>query len=174
MGIIVFFVLFADLAESRAIDLKCRRETARKLLKCREPEPDISYYQGNRHDSFLLLLPELPQTRDIRYSTNIQRTKIQGKYGFDQCAWQPGSQYNSTCPHHYVINYDKNRRPKTLVEAKCNCNLSTPCLGGAETSRCVPIKYYISVLRKDGCAGGVYTYTPTTESINVGCTCAYP
>ena len=38
----------------------------------------------------------------------------------------------------------------------------------------MPVKYYINVLRKNKCEGGVYAYVPTVEAIAVGCTCSYP
>ena len=69
---------------------------------------------------------------------------------------------------------DENRRPKKLFEAKCNCDKNTPCLNGDSASRCLPVKYYINVLRKNKCEGGVYSYVPIIEAITVGCTCSYP
>ena len=149
----------------------CSEEPVFRRHCWRPSRQDNPCVLGDQHDSFLMENPEdhVPTADVIDYSA-IHYSR---RTGNDQCAWQTGSGYISSCPHHYVLNYDANRRPKKLVEAKCNCDKNTPCLNGTETSRCVPVKYYITVLRKNGCSGNTTTYTKAVEPITVGCTCAY-
>ena len=117
-------------------------------------------------------------TYDVEEYINVRRVTVTSNVDptHKQCTWQTGSSYSSTCPHHYVINYDPNRQPKRILEAKCNCNENMRCLNGRRGSRCVPVKYYINVIRKSGCErpGNVFTYSHVVEAITVGCTCAYP
>ena len=143
----------------------CHREPVFRRHCWRPSRQDNPSVLGDRHDSFLMENPEdhVPTADVIDYSDIYYSRRT----GNDQCAWQTGSGYISSCPHHYVLNYDENRRPKELVEAKCNCVNSTV------SSRCVPVKYYITVLRKNGCSGNTFTYTEAVEPITVGCTCAY-
>ena len=138
---IVFLLMLADKSTCRNTHRRCSRGTNHQRRHCRELELNDPCETGTGHDSYLMLQREVPQTCDVMYYTNVQRTTIEGNFGFDQCAWQTGNKYSSTCPHHYVINHDENRRPKTLIEAKCNCDQNSPCLNGTDTSRCVPIKY---------------------------------
>lgn len=94
----------------------------------------------------------------------------------DRCTWQNGLMYNTTCPHHFIKNTDKNRIPEIIIEARCNCNEIQTCLDGIPGSRCKPVKYFIPVLRYNGrrhkC--DAFRYTQTVEEITVGCTCTYP
>ena len=139
---------------------------------CREPKlPKIT---SQVHESFLMMEEHYEPTVDVQAFVNIRRTPISGSDGSDQCSWQSQSKYNSSCPYHYVINNDPNRRPQSLLEVKCNCNENSPCLNGGEGSRCVPVRYFINVWRKTGCDGVHFTYTRTVEQITVGCTCIYP
>ena len=116
---------------------------------------------------------------DIERFKNVKLTKLE-RYGdsehADKCTWQSGIMYNSTCPHHYVLNTDSNRKPETIIEVRCNCKEHQPCLDGIEGSRCMPVKYFIPVLRYNGhrhkCAA--FRYSQTTEEITVGCTCTHP
>ena len=80
--------------------------------------------------------------------------------------------YRSTCPWHYVLNTDVNRKPMELVEARCEyqcCNKRNTC--SISDSKCKPIMYYIPVLRRSGCRNGVYTYVQVNEALAAGCTC---
>lgn len=161
------------------VDISHARATRHILTHgswCREPE--IAYHcldidVDEPHDSFLMKEGHITQAYDVQEYVNIYRISTARTTDSHQCKWQRGQRYNSTCPHHYVINHDKNRRPKTLLEAKCNCNENMPCLDGLAGSRCEPVKYFLTVLRKNGCHNGSYTYTKSIESITVGCTCAY-
>ena len=143
--------------------------------RCREPKLEDNCVSNSPiHESFLMMEQEYVPRNDINAFVNIRRKALTSHDGVEQCTWQNGNSVNSTCPHHYVINYDPNRRPKRLLEAECNCNKNMPCLNGDRESRCVPIQYYIEVLRKTGCDGRHFIYTRTVEPITVGCTCAYP
>ena len=154
-------------------------ETAnsRATKQCKEPK-DLGRScvdASSAHESFNMI--ELNSiTNDVKAFIDIRRTSLARDAYSEQCAWQTGNgnSYNSSCPHHYVMNEDPNRRPKVLLEAKCNCDESQPCLNGQPGTRCMPVKYYINVLRKNGCDGSSFTYTQTVEPITVGCTCAYP
>ena len=176
---IVLFIIFRMILEELWILAYCilsivQLSLGRATHRCREPQLDNNCLNdGPFHESFLMMEPEVTLTYDVESFVNIQRTKIEGSPGYDQCAWQTGRGHNLTCPHHYVVNYDPNRRPKTLMEAKCNCSENMRCLNGGERSRCVPIKYFIYVMRKNGCHKGLYTYRQTVEPITVGCTCAH-
>lgn len=79
----------------------------------------------------------------------------------------------STCSWRYVLNRDVNRRPESLIEAKCNCTPHRRCISGAVNSRCEPVKFNMPVLRKYACdvTTGTYLYKQTMERITVGCTC---
>ena len=168
--LVLFILTLADMLAGGTTHNTCHREPTFRKRCWRPAVQDNPCVLSTRHDSYLMLEPEIPQTPDVIFYKDISYTKITGN---DQCAWQTGSDYSSTCPHHYVMNYDENRRPKKLIEAKCNCDQNTPCLNGTETFRCMPVKYNITVLRKNGCSGGIHTYTTAIESITVGCTCAY-
>ena len=148
---------------------------SRSFRRCIEPELDYrsSMNREPLHESFLMMEPAVSMTYDVEAFVNIRRTELDGELGYDQCTWQTGYRYNSTCPHHYVINFDPNRRPERLLEVKCNCGKNQRCLNGAEGSWCAPITYSMYVLRKNGCDHGVYTYTQTVEQITVGCTCVH-
>ena len=119
------------------------------------------------------------QRHDVAKFKDVKINKLE-RYGdsenSDKCTWQSGNMYNSTCPHHYVLNTDRRRKPSTIIEARCNCNEDQPCLDGVEGSRCRPVKYFIPVLRYNGhrhkCAA--FRYSETLEEITVGCTCTYP
>lgn len=141
---------------------------------CTEPQIEESCINNGRsHESFLMLQPTYSYN-GIQHYINIHRFPRDREHRLRRCAWQEGNAYNSTCPHHWVLNLDRNRKPERLLEAKCNCNAHMPCLDGISGSRCVPVKYYIYVLRKNGCNGTHYEYVQTVEPITVGCTCSYP
>ena len=141
---------------------------------CIEPQiEETCIDSGQSHESFLMLQPTYIHN-DIQHYINIHRIALDGEQRLRRCEWQEGTTYNSTCPHHWVLNRDTNRKPERLLEAKCNCNAHMPCLDGISGSRCVPVKYYIYVLRKNGCNGTHYEYVQTVEPITVGCTCSYP
>ena len=113
---------------------------------------------------------------DVERFKNIEISTLQRYMYDDRCMWQSGNMYNSTCPHHYVLNRDSNRKPEIIIEAGCNCHKNQPCLDGIEGSQCMPVKYFAPVLRYNGhrhkCA--TFRYSQTIEEITVGCTCTYP
>ena len=163
---LMLFVQIVVVLSFRENRQTCHREPLFRRRCWRPNRQDNPSVLGALHDSFLMLNPEnQASTSDV-----AKYTKINGN---DQCAWQTGGRYSSSCPHHFMLNFNENRRPKVLIEAKCNCDENTPCLNGTKASRCVPLKYYITVLRKNGCSGDTSTYTKAVEPITVGCTCAY-
>ena len=152
-----------------------RISSARAIRQCKEPIlKETCTKTWDTHESFLMIDLERMPTYDVKAFVNIKTTKILRNSGDDQCMWQTESRHNSTCSHHYIINYDPNRRPTTIFEARCNCNETMRCLDGDQGSRCVPIIYYTHVLRKSGCDGKHFTYKQIVEPVTVGCTCAYP
>lgn len=168
--LLISILAVADVSHGRP-----RRRRSTHHSHCREPKlDDDCLNSGDIHDSFLMMERNIERSYDVEEYVNIHRTPYGRTTGSDHCTWQNGNRYNSSCPHHYVTNYDENRRPERLLEAKCNCDETMPCLDGVVGSRCIPVKYYLTVLRKNGCHRGSYTYTKTIESITVGCTCAYP
>ncbi|KAK7487822.1 hypothetical protein BaRGS_00020963 [Batillaria attramentaria] len=86
------------------------------------------------------------------------------------------------CPMTYVINYDANRVPRTLMEANCTCSecqglTPTPTQGTRPTPSilgCEPINFYTKVLRKQGCNNHVAVYVEVWEPVTVGCACRKP
>ncbi|KAH3817046.1 hypothetical protein DPMN_118574 [Dreissena polymorpha] len=78
------------------------------------------------------------------------------------------SKTGTSCPWHFVLNYNKRRMPQVLVEAKYNCK---HCIEGGKTTRCVGIKFYHKVLFPDRCTSGEYRCTEALEGVSVGCTC---
>ncbi|PVD32982.1 hypothetical protein C0Q70_08430 [Pomacea canaliculata] len=71
------------------------------------------------------------------------------------------------CPVTWVFNYDSDRFPDTLVEARCK-----RCERGSMTGfTCRPVYYYTKVLRKGNCdrETGVYSYEPVYEQVSISC-----
>jgi len=144
---------------------------------CSEPSDDMLRIDGDDdiHESFLLLNSHQHRhTLDFRSFKNVQRTYING----DNTTCRADSKGatvsdTSVCRWHYVLNFDVNRRPQSLIEARCNCK-HHQCAGSLPGSRCVPVFYYARVLRKAGCdvSTRTFVYRHTTEPIAVGCTCA--
>lgn len=106
--------------------------------------------------------------------TRLNSSTQQQQFATNSCS------VKSTCPWHYVRNFDPNRRPKTLIEAQCStscCERSThTCCSlndGPGCSRCQPIHYYVHVLRRTGCdvRTRTYIYETKLERILAGCTC---
>ena len=165
----------------------------RREQRCREPVLERYQHFPQEHESFQMLRNNCQNklierciysptnksvTKDVDAFIKIRNWSLPSNINgpaHKQCTWQTGNGYLSMCPHHYVINYDTNRRPKRILEAKCNCNLEKRCLNGNKHSRCVPVKYYTNVLRKSGCDSKrqKFTYKHVIEAITVGCTCAY-
>ncbi|XP_053374806.1 interleukin-17B-like [Mercenaria mercenaria] len=141
---------------------------------CQEPTSSelTSLLSEDTHESFGMARYHTVHFRnDIRYFQNVTRTTFPGES--TSCKRNQDSYYINTasnCPWRYVLNHDTNRRPETIIEAKCNCRRG-PCIDEVENSRCESVKYNIRVLRKYGCENGKYQYKRTMERITVGCTC---
>lgn len=153
-------------------NLGCQPEICEDPLNIEETD----FTTSDSHESFLQISHSRHISYDIQAYTDITRTaKPQTQDPAEtQCQYRHSTHSHrrqSTCPVHYVLNRDSNRRPENITEAKCNCNRHTPCLGGEPHSRCLPLVYYIRVLRKYGCENGLAKYRPTVEPIIVGCTC---
>lgn len=75
----------------------------------------------------------------------------------------------SSCPWKFVKNFDVNRIPNEIYEAKCR---TSTCLSsgieGCIQQRCEEVKYFTWVKRKTGPS----RYEKMLEPISVGCTCA--
>ncbi|KAL4222681.1 hypothetical protein ACF0H5_018722 [Mactra antiquata] len=76
---------------------------------------------------------------DIAFYTHVTRSSLPGQEKSCNRASQPTDEIHklSTCPWHYVTNYDPNRRPEVIFEAKCNCRPHRPCLNGVLLSSSV-------------------------------------
>ncbi|XP_045173729.2 interleukin-17F-like [Mercenaria mercenaria] len=141
---------------------------------CQEPTSSElrSLLSEDTHESFGMARYHHIQFRnDIRHFQNVSRTTVPGES--TACKRNQDSSHINTasnCPWRYVLNHDPNRRPETIIEAKCNCRRG-PCIDEVENSRCEPVKYNIRILRKYGCENGKYQYKLTMERITVGCTC---
>lgn len=69
------------------------------------------------------------------------------------------------CPFSYYRNYDVNRVPRTLLEARCTCE--EPGLAG---TLCQEVVYHVRVVRRSGCgADGYFTYRAVYEPVSVAC-----
>ena len=156
-------------------------QTTVSTLSSKCQQMDLMGFMKGRDeiDEVFLASETYTQRYDVEKFKDIKISKLE-RYGdsehADKCTWQSGNMYNSTCPHHYVLNTDRKRKPTTIIEARCNCDENQPCLDGIEGSRCRPVKYFIPVLRYNGhrhkCAP--FRYSETLEEITVGCTCTYP
>ena len=83
----------------------------------------------------------------------------------------------STCPWYLEANFDKQRYPQNLVNARCKC--PRRCLQmKSKHGKCEPMVIKMKVLRRDLsdsgvplCSNGLAIYSNTWEDIAVGCTC---
>lgn len=104
----------------------------------------------------------------IRGNANINRSDMQLNISRDD-AYEMDME-RAACPWEYVRNYDPNRRPEVLLEARCRfrgCgNRTSGC-----TCHCVYI--YVNVLHKTRCdvTSGWNVYDPSIERLCVGCVC---
>ena len=107
---------------------------------------------------------------------NIQRTILAGRRKCKLNKKSTELMDRSTCPWYLEMNYDNQRFPKTLVNARCKCRR---CLApNSNGAGCQPTVIRIKVLRrelsKSGlplCSNGTALYGNTWETIAVGCTC---
>ncbi|KAK2144146.1 hypothetical protein LSH36_781g00000, partial [Paralvinella palmiformis] len=82
-------------------------------------------------------------------------------------------QDQSLCPWYNVMNYDPDRYPSNLIEARCKCTTCTGVDPGSGAG-CQPIYYNLPVLRRsNNCLpNGQYIYNKGWQKITVGCTCS--
>ena len=69
---------------------------------CREPNLHIDSCSETHESINLILGHQHRRTNDITAFTHIQYEDIQTPN--KQCTWQVTGNYNSTCPHHFVMN----------------------------------------------------------------------
>uniref|UniRef100_A0AC35U259 Interleukin 17 n=1 Tax=Rhabditophanes sp. KR3021 TaxID=114890 RepID=A0AC35U259_9BILA len=94
------------------------------------------------------------------------------------CETNPDTSITSTiadrslCPFEMKLNYDEDREPKFLNEAKCLCRKSR----GSSGSLCLPIKREVPILKKILCdpAKKRYEYVKAVQVITVGCHSVFP
>ena len=136
-------------------------------------------YQASEllHPSYYLL-PQykqyIKQQLDKSTSPNefIQYGDRQCPKSISQLSSNDNIQDQSLCPWYNVMNYDPDRYPSYLIEARCKCTTCTgidPSSGAA----CQPVYYNVPVLRRSySCLpNGQYKYDKGWQKITVGCTC---
>ena len=122
-------------------------------------------------------------TTDIDHHTS--RTYLSRLYGESKCKFRrrfrAGQEYSSnemsSCPWYYVIEFDSDRMPLTLLKARCTCvNCLVPVRNGYKRDRnatsgsCTEVSYHMPVIRRV-CIRGEFQYRIAIENIPVGCTC---
>ena len=81
----------------------------------------------------------------------------------------------STCPYEYITNFNRDRIPAVIQEARCLCDGCLDPYGGQSLeTTCQPIKYSMQVLRKSTTSpiNGFEMYSLELEEIAVGCACS--
>ncbi|XP_071092835.1 uncharacterized protein [Haliotis cracherodii] len=152
--------------------------TGRRAGRCREPVNRKKDFQDELHDSFYQIPPLLDTVANLS-SVHEQFVHLRHAVltGEPQCpTWEEAVRRHGgrVCPFHYVLNYDENRRPDTLVETQCNCGeCLRPDNGPSNLMDCQPMIYYTKVFRRTACVEGVYRYDPIWEPLNIGCQCAH-
>ncbi|XP_046556534.1 interleukin 17-like protein [Haliotis rubra] len=152
--------------------------TGRRTRRCREPVNRKLDTQDLLHDSFYQIPPLLDTVANL---SSVQEEFVNLRYmllaGEPQCpTWEEAVRLHGgkVCPFHYVLNYDENRIPNTVVETECNCvECLRPDNGPSSLMDCLPIIYYTKVFRRTGCVEGVYRYAAIWEPLKIGCQCAH-
>ncbi|XP_046556543.1 interleukin 17-like protein [Haliotis rubra] len=150
----------------------------RRSRRCREPMNRKMDIDDRLRDSFYQGPPLLDTVAN--FSTipdqfvRVRHTIFAGE---PQCpTWEEAVRLHEgkVCPFHYVLNYDENRIPNTVVETECNCvECLRPDNGPSNLMDCLPIIYYTKVFRRTGCVEGVYRYAAIWEPLKIGCQCAH-
>lgn len=84
----------------------------------------------------------------------------------------------SNCPWTYRVNFNENRMPQAIKEAKCMCHSCTlyPSRVMPDRLGCMPIFEQVPVLfkqcRSNSSQPVEYEWQPGHEMISIGCTCA--
>ncbi|XP_025091996.1 uncharacterized protein LOC112562748 [Pomacea canaliculata] len=129
--------------------------TEARHSSCRQPSnQELAQYLsgGSSLPESFYQLSEL-HSKDNIYNSSCNGYRVRLSTFYDEgknCSdeWNP-----DPCPVTWMFNYDSDRYPDTLVEAKCK-----PCERGLFT--CRPVYYYTKVMRKGDCNSitGVYNY----------------
>ena len=130
------------------------------------------------HPSYYIL-PQyrqyIKQELDESTSPNefIQYGERQCPKSISQLSTKQDVQDQSLCPWYNVMNYDPDRYPSALIEARCKCETCTGIDPGSGAG-CQPVYYNVPVLRRsDSCqSNGQYKYTKGWQKIVIGCTCS--
>ncbi|XP_022092409.1 interleukin-17B-like [Acanthaster planci] len=82
----------------------------------------------------------------------------------------------STCPFEYITNFERERIPAAIQEARCLCDGCLDPYTGEQSPdlTCQPIRYSMQVLRKSTTSpiNGFEMYSLSQEEITVGCACS--
>ncbi|ESO83301.1 hypothetical protein LOTGIDRAFT_169525 [Lottia gigantea] len=81
---------------------------------------------------------------------------------------------HAVCPVYYVLNTDVNRIPQRQYEQICSCSSPPTSDGGVSLVECRAVIKHLPVLRRTGCAGGIYNFTLTLEAFQTGCETVQP
>ncbi|XP_060554481.1 uncharacterized protein LOC132715490 [Ruditapes philippinarum] len=118
-----------------------------------------------------------------KYCTNF-KTKFQNilDFKFQGSSVKSSTSHLATCPWVFVDNYDEDRLPKLIYEAKCVCSRCLHKTNGHKDvqlvpglGRCKPVMTSVMTVRRQ-CRhnSDVYEYVAKAERISVGCTCTSP
>lgn len=146
---------------------------------CKEPDHDKRVKNRGLHDTFNLLKGVRTKQKTIddidQTFINIKRWYIEGPRKCNKNVLLDKADENDPkeaplCPVYTVLNYDVNRKPRTIAEVRCTCRQRRGETAGGSTDRCVPVYYYLTTSRRTGCKHGVYEYIDVIEKVQVGCT----
>lgn len=110
----------------------------------------------------------------------IRNRQIYGSSACPRSRRHAPEEVKSPCPHHVVLNVDRQREPRNIAKAKCNChrclNIDHESKVWAGTGTCKPVSSFIPVIRwkcpriRTG-NQTYYTYVIEMEEVPIGCTC---
>lgn len=129
------------------------------------------HYNATIHESFYMTPVYRSAIKDMLKYTG-ETFYYSGKQFLD-CSADASSdaalEHRSLCPWFWNLNYDGDRYPDKLAEARCSCE---DCDAGRK--QCERINYNIIVLRKneEKCTDDYYEYEMGYQPVSVGCTCA--
>jgi hypothetical protein len=145
-------------------------ELKRQWIEYQVSEPlHPSYYLMPQYKQYI------EQQLDKSTSPNefIQYGDHQCPKSISQLSMSQHIQDQSLCPWYNVMNYDPDRYPSYLIEARCKCKTCTGIDPGSGAG-CQSVYYNIPVLRRStNClSNGQYKYNNGWQKITVGCTCS--
>ncbi|XP_041346707.1 uncharacterized protein LOC121366260 [Gigantopelta aegis] len=165
---------------SRSHHNKSRQGTT---SQCQEPDLNEVHQSlpSDLHDSFSLIKPfvgSVVTLSDVpRQYVNILIKTLDDTRSCAVLQNLAKREAGPMCPTYHVLNFDENRKPKSLVETRCSCkNCPDPNVPHKTSTllACQPIIYYTRVLRRFDCRDGIYVYQTSWEPLQVGCTCNFP